>query len=114
MRYFAGLLYTAALAGLILSHLSAVAEEKYRDIYLTGDRVCRGCQWSLLPEGRVQLTNKQGLVSAVPAKEVVGVNTHPWIRKLFVKSLHGTGLAAKIIVPYAFEDAQDFVCKYCD
>lgn len=93
---------------------TSLAGEKYYDIYLMGDRVCKACKWDLLPQNRVQLTDKRGLTSVVAAKEIIGVDTHPWVRKVFVKSLHGVGLPGKVIVPYAFEDAQDFVCKYCD
>lgn len=88
--------------------------QPYRDIYLTEDRVCKGCQWKLLPERKVQLTNRLGKSSIVPYKEVIGIDTHPWNRKLLFKSLHGVGLPGKVIVPFAFEDGQDFVCKYCD
>ena len=88
--------------------------QPYRDIYLTEDRVCKGCQWELLPERKVQLTNRLGEHTVVRSKEIIGIDTHPWNRKLLVKSLRGVGLPGKVIVPYAFEDGQDFVCKYCD
>jgi hypothetical protein len=92
------------------------SEEKhrYRDIYLTEDRVCKACRWELLAQGQVRLTNRQGVSSIVAAREIIGVDQHPWGRRLFLKGLYGTGLAGKVIVPYAFEDGQDFVCKYCD
>jgi hypothetical protein len=96
--------------------LPAWADEsvRYRDINLTEERVCKACLWKLLPNGQVRLTNRQGESSVVKGKEIIGVDTHPWARKLMVKGLHGTGLAGKAIVPFAFEDGRDFVCKYCD
>jgi hypothetical protein len=112
-RQLGQLASTISVVVLLCSNLS-LAAEKYQDIYLTDDRVCKACRWEILPKGEVQLTDRQGRKSVVPAKEIIGVDTHPWLRKTLVKSLQGTGLPAKVIVPYAFEDAQDFVCKYCE
>jgi hypothetical protein len=88
--------------------------QPYRDIYLTEDRICKGCQWKLLPKQEVQLTNRLGESIVVRSKEIIGINNHPWNRKLLLKSLNGVGLPGKVIVPFAFEDGEDFVCKYCD
>lgn len=89
-------------------------ETKYQDIYLTEERVCKACTWTLLPKGQVQLSNRLGKSSIVAAKEIIGVDEHPFGRKIMLKSLNGIGLPAKVVVPFAFKDGQDFVCKYCD
>ena len=86
---------------------------RYRDIYLTEGRVCRACTWTIQPKGYVQLTNRSGQSSVVFYTEIAGIDEHPIARKVFTKSLHNIGLSAKAIVPYAFPDGQDFVCKYC-
>jgi hypothetical protein len=86
----------------------------YRDFYLKGDRICKRCTGEWADKHHVRLTNREGHTTIVPSREIIGVDLHPAGRKLFRKSLHGTGLAAKVIVPYAFDDYKDFVCKYCD
>jgi hypothetical protein len=85
----------------------------YYDIYLTEDRVCEACTGQWINDHQVALTNRQGERAIVESKEILGVDTHPLVRKLFSKSLHETGLAAKVIVPYAFDDWEQFICKYC-
>lgn len=89
-------------------------KELYRDIYLTGNRVCKACTAQRLGKLKVALTNREGASSVVDVRDIVGVDTHPLGRRLFRKSLHGIGLPAKIVVPDAFDDGRDFYCKYCD
>lgn len=93
----------------------ALAKEKpgYQDIYLTEDRVCRSCTWAWEQKNLVRLTNREGHATLVYPAEIIGVDRHPIIRKLTLKSLQGIGLPGPIIVPAAFDDANDYVCKYC-
>ncbi|HEY9688125.1 MAG TPA: hypothetical protein V6C52_14215 [Coleofasciculaceae cyanobacterium] len=88
-------------------------KKAYYDIYLTEDRVCEACTGQWINNHQVALTNRQGERAIVESKEIIGVDNHPLVRKLFSKSLHETGLAAKVIVPDAFDDWEQFVCKYC-
>jgi hypothetical protein len=114
----------AALLGLIAAGyagLWADAKEEqdkmpkpeYHDIYLTDNRVCRTCTGVWIGKERVQLTNRQGERILVNATDIVGVDRHPFARKLLTKSLYGIGLSGAVIVPYAFDDWQDYICKYC-
>lgn len=87
---------------------------EYKDIYLTEDRVCKACRAEWLDDKKVRLVNRAGFASIVPVKVVIGIDRHPFVRKTLMKSLHGIGLPGPILVPAAFEDANDYVCKYCD
>jgi hypothetical protein len=109
-----GLVLGFLLSGLV--GLSANAEDKpgYKDIYLTDNRVCKACTWTWENKQQVRLTNRQGNSTLVSPKEVIGIDQHPIIRKITLKSLSGIGLPGPIIVPAAFKDANDYVCKYCD
>lgn len=96
--------------------LSALGDDGpvYRDVYLTENRICKACTGRWLNDHEVELSNRKGEVTVVPSQAIIGIDNHPLARKTFLKSLHGIGLPAKVIVPYAFPDAKDFVCKYCD
>jgi len=122
-----GLGFGCALAGMMLS---AWAGEKYeyKDIYLTENRVCKACRLEWLDPVRdkadisravgnksaVKLINRAGQASIVLAKEVLGIDRHPILRKAMLHSLRGVGLPGEVLVPSAFDDGNDFVCKYCD
>lgn len=86
----------------------------YQDIYLTEDRVCKKCHWEWVDREHVALTDMAGKRALVKPDEIIGIDTHPRLRRLFLKGLRGTGLGGKIIVPYPYDDAKDFICKYCD
>jgi hypothetical protein len=86
----------------------------YHDIYLTENRVCRKCTATRISPEQVQLINRQGERITVPINTILGVDRHPVVRKLLVRSLHGVGNPGPEIVPYAFEDWNEYVCKYCD
>ncbi len=101
---------------IILTSLSlpmAMAEE-YKDIYLTENRVCKACRWEPVDTQLVRLTNRNGDRIVVHTGEVLGMDRHPFWRKMIYKSLVGVGLPGKIIVPGAFDDGNEFACKYCD
>ncbi len=102
-------------SGAVLS-VSAEAAEKpdYKDVYLTGNGVCKACRVEWVDRSRVRLVNREGLAAIVPAKAVIGIDRHPFFRKALLTSLHGIGLPGPLLVPAAFEDANDYVCKYCD
>lgn len=86
----------------------------YLDFYLTENRICKACTGFWTHDRQVALENRQGHRTVVDPEEIIGVDRHPLGRRLLRKSLHGIGLPAKVIVPYAFDDYKDFVCKYCD
>ena len=94
----------------------SLAAEKadYKDIYLFGNGVCKACQVEWVDKAHVRLVNRAGMVAIVPVKAVIGIDRHPFMRKALLTSLHGIGLPGPLIVPAAFEDANDYVCKYCD
>lgn len=94
--------------------LMAEAKAVYKDIYLTEERVCKACTWKWAENGKVMLINRLGQATVVKPKEILGIDTHPIIRKLTLKSLHGIGKPGPDIVPAAFEEANDIMCKYCD
>lgn len=95
--------------------LSAQAEKiKYYDLYLTNNRVCKKCTWEWIDARRVQISNRQGQSAIVEGSEILAYDNHPFLRKVFVKGVHGVGLPGPVIVPYAFDDYKDYVCKYCD
>jgi hypothetical protein len=106
----------AGVLGCLLLGALAWAGDKpgYKDIYLTQERVCRACTWAWESRTQVRLTNRLGHSTLVKPEEIIGIDRHPVLRKLTLKSLHGIGLPGPIIVPAAFEDANDYVCKYCD
>jgi hypothetical protein len=95
----------AGVLGCLLLGALAWAGDKpgYKDIYLTQES-----------RTQVRLTNRLGHSTLVKPEEIIGIDRHPVLRKLTLKSLHGIGLPGPIIVPAAFEDANDYVCKYCD
>ena len=110
--------WRCVVAGLIIVTLlgfgvnSVSATNRY-DIYLTRDRVCRRCVGEALNATDVRLTNERGWRTVVSRQEVLGVDAHPRIRRLLFRSLHNIGPAGTALVPYAFENAQDFLCKFC-
>jgi len=103
-------------SGLPSVHAAGTASAvQYRDIYLTHERVCKKCSWALLlndehkPSGKVLLRKETGEESLVDFDDVIGIDTHPYARRLFLKSLHGLGFRAQVIVPQAFPDIEDFM-----
>lgn len=79
------------------------------DIYLTGDRVCKKCIGRYINEQQVELVNKKGQRGVYAANEIVGLDTHPIARKLFLHSVHEIGLPARIIVPQAFDNEPKYL-----
>ena len=94
----------------------ALAAEKveYKDIYLSENRVCKACRWEWVDKKKVRLVNRAGLASIVPARQVIAMDRYPLGRKIMQVSLHGIGLPGPVLVPAAFDDGNDYVCKYCD
>ena len=90
------------------------AKVEYKDIYLTNNRVCKACRWEWVDKKHVRLINRAGKFSDLSAKEVIGMDRHPIIRRAYLHTLYGIGLPGPIIVPAAFADGNDYVCKYCD
>ena len=88
--------------------------ESYHDILLTENRVCKTCRWEVADDRHVRLINRNGDRIVVENQEVLGVDDHPFWRKAIYKSVHGIGLPGPIIVPSAFDEGRDFVCKYCN
>jgi hypothetical protein len=90
--------------------------EKYefKDIYLRENQVCKACRLEWVDNKRVKLINRAGQAAIVPAGQVLGIDRHPIIRKAMLHSLHGVGLPGEVLVPAAFDEGDDFVCKYCD
>ncbi len=114
---FALLLGISGLLGWLWPDFSnAQAGEKpvYRDIYLTEERICRSCSGRWIDDKRLELANRQGEKAIIASKDIIGIDKHPVARRILTRSLHGIGLSAKIVVPYAFEDWEEFVCKYCN
>ncbi len=104
-----------SLLGLLLGLSVSLAEKpEYHDIYLTEDRVCKACRWEAADDWHIRLTNRNGDRIVVKNKEVLGMDRHPFWRKMVYNSLHGMGLPGPIIVPSAFEDGNEYVCKYCN
>ncbi|MCE3235534.1 MAG: hypothetical protein K0Q50_1714 [Vampirovibrio sp.] len=89
------------------------AKVTYKDIYLTEGRVCKACTWQLTEKQQVMLINRQGNATIVKPKEIIGIDTHPILRKIVIKSLHGIGKPGPEIAPGAFEEANDIWCKHC-
>ncbi len=79
------------------------------DIYLTGDRVCKKCVGRYINQNEVELVNKKGQRGVYAANEIIGLDTHPIARKLFLHSVHEIGLPARIIVPQAFDNEPKYL-----
>lgn len=113
-----GVIGLVGWVSLVGSHTPAHTESGqspiYIDFHLTEHRICKQCSGQWTADQRILLTNRQGQRTVVHPREILGVDRHPVGRRLFRNSLHGIGLPAKIIVPYAFDDYRDYVCKYCD
>lgn len=107
-----GSLSLLLLAGVATAEPSE--KQEYKDIYLTENRVCKACRWEIADDYHTRLVNRQGDRIVVKNMEVLGMDRHPVWRKAIYKSLHGIGLPGPVIVPSAFENGRDFVCKYCD
>lgn len=116
------MLFSSLLAGVAMDAQAMTPKTRFLDIYLMNDRVCRSCTWEWVttenPRGekqkQVKLTNREGHEVIVKPQEIIGADIHPILRKLTLKSLNGIGLPGSIIAPEAFEDANDYTCKYCD
>ncbi len=116
-KQFPHLLLLGALACLWnQGGLLALAEKKpvYKDIYLSENRVCKSCTWQWAEKGQVMLINRAGEATLVKPDEILGMDTHPIIRKLLTKSLHGVNEAGPVIVPAAFDNANEIWCNNCD
>lgn len=87
---------------------------RYYDFYLTGDRQCKKCAPRWINSKQVELTNQAGDVAVVTAKEIIGYDNHPILRRILRHSIQNQGIAGPIIMPYAFDDYKDYTCKYCD
>lgn len=79
------------------------AFKKPVDIYLVGNRVCKKCVGRHINARQVMLTNKKGQSGIYDTTEVIGLDTHPVLRRMFLHSVHEIGLPAQIIVPQAFD-----------
>lgn len=86
---------------------------KPHDVYLRDGLMCKRCTAELMTDKLVRLRDTSGRQTMVRMDEIIGINTHPIIRNVMIRSLHGIGNPGPLIVPYAFEDSQDYVCKYC-
>lgn len=73
------------------------------DIYLLGDRICRHCTLRWVGPDTVELRDRQGRTGVYPAREITDMETHPALRRLLYKSVHGVGLPGPILVPQAFD-----------
>lgn len=107
------LLYLVAGARIAM----AAEKIKFHDWYLTEERVCKACHARWINNHQISLVNREGLRAVVESGEVLGVDNHPVVRKLLYHSATHQGLAGKVLVPSAFDDWRDFVCKYdeeCD
>lgn len=102
----------------ILSLLGASGDAKpmessqSQDIYLTGNRVCKQCQWEFVGYdvsrfALFKLTNPQGHSGVYPEHEILGVDQNPILRRLVRHSFHGVGLPGKVINPQAFDLKKD-------
>jgi len=115
LRGINALCRAAIICGLVLFYSAGWAAEKveYKDIYLSQNRVCKACRLEWVNSAQVRLINQAGQASMVPARSVLGVDRHPVIRKALIHSLFGIGLPGPVLVPEAFPDGNDYVCKYC-
>jgi hypothetical protein len=80
-----------------------------KDIYLTEDRVCKRCTWAWEDANTkdwVVLTNKGGLATRVRPQEILGIDTHPFVRRFLLKSVEGVGLPGRVILPQATDTAR--------
>lgn len=113
-RWKIGLILTLGGLGLFFLPVSIAEKYEYKDIYLTENRVCKSCRWEIADDYHTRLINRDGERIVVRNKDVLGMDRNPFWRKAIYKSLHGIGLPGPVIVPSAFENGRDFVCKYCD
>jgi len=78
----------------------AFAESRYKDVYLTHQRICEQCEVVYVSRTRVRLRNKDEQVTFVHSHEIIGVDEHPIKRKItdhFVDNLNPH--AAKVLYP---------------
>jgi hypothetical protein len=85
----------------------------YYDVYLTTGDVCRHCLTERVDSEHLRLSNAQGAWTIVPFGIFMGIDYHPVARKLLIKSLHGINKSGPELVPYAFDNVNDYVCRYC-
>lgn len=86
------------------AHASKSLKAKPMDIYLLGDRICRQCTLRWVGPDTVELSDRQGRTGFYPAREITDLETHPVLRRLLYKSIHGVGLPGPILLPQAFEE----------
>ena len=89
------------------------SRKRYYDVFLTDGEICKKCRTEKLDDDHIRLTNEQGAWVILPMKRFIGIDYHPAVRKLLNHSLHNIGPKGPEIVPYAFENMNDYVCRYC-
>lgn len=82
------------------------------DIHLTEGRICRQCLAQFTENGRIRLIDKIGRQTVVDTDTIIGINRYPLLRRLLLHSARNIGNSGPVIVPYAFENAQDYLYKY--
>lgn len=112
----AGVFVLSGLITLLLLSSDSLANPKrsYHDIYLMENRVCKSCHWEWADRSHIRLINRAGHAALVSPDEIIGINRHPVMRFLTLHSLAGIGQPGPIIAPEAYENGNDYVCKYCD
>lgn len=109
------LLAGIAGASLLIVSVAALAEESvdYVDFHLTDGRVCKKCAFRILgpdspskkgdPE-QIELYNRKGQSTVVAYTEILGINKHPLLRKLYLNRLKNAGITGPIIAPEGYEE----------
>lgn len=91
-----------------------VKSYQYQTLVLTDNRICKACRVEPVDAEHVQLIDPAGNRITICTKEILGVDRHPFWRKTLSYMAHGVGLPGMLIVPGAFQNAKEYVCKYCD
>jgi hypothetical protein len=91
----------------IIKRTAGLKTTGWHDVYLTGKRICKGCQLEDLGNERVKLTNEQGLSSEHWSTEIIGVYYKPRQRRFWLQFVENINPhAAQALFPEAVDAAK--------
>ncbi|MEB3287303.1 MAG: hypothetical protein VKJ04_07355 [Vampirovibrionales bacterium] len=81
---------------------------RYYDVYLVGNQMCRQCAIIPVNEYQMGLVNKAGKSVVVRSVDIVGVDTHPFMRKVLERIVRDTDIVGEIITAPGYDPLQSW------
>lgn len=86
--------------------------QRYYDIYLLDNRVCRKCAAYWTAPDQVMLLNRAGQSIVVRGLDIVGADTQPIKRRFLQSVLKNIDLPGRVIVPQWYDPMQGWRDEY--